>query len=127
MQMHIRQWFAQGRTEPFIWLLLLVGIVNLISLLIWGQNLFMAARLRLSDLYFVDAPVQENIVLVAIDDASLDQYGNTPAEWSRTVFADFLTIMADAQPRVVALDLLFSGAESADEQFIESLSRLQSK
>lgn len=125
VQRHIRQWFSDGRSELFVWLLLLVAIVNLIVLLVWGQSLFMSVRLRFNDLYFVDAPIQDNIVLVAIDDASLEQYGSTPAEWSRAVFADFLSIMAEAQPRVIALDLLFTGAEAEDAQLIESLAALR--
>lgn len=122
---HIQQWFSDGRAELFFWVLLFVGIINLLVLLIWSQSLFTALRLRFNDLYFVESPVQNNIVIVAIDDASLEAYGSTPAQWSRSVFADFLAIMREAQPRVVALDLLFSGAESADELFIESVNRLR--
>lgn len=125
MQVRPQQWFSNRKFERLLWFLLLTGIVTIMVLFIWGQSLFMSVRLRFNDLYFVDAPTQNNIVLIAIDDASLNAYGSTPAEWSRTILADFLTRLRDAQPRVVALDLLFTGSESADGTFIQALADLR--
>lgn len=104
----------------------IILVVNLLILGIWSSDLFMATRLRFADLYFVDAAPQDTIVLVALDDTSLERYGSTPAEWSRNVFADFLTIMSETSARVVALDLLFSGTDDADTQFLEAIEQLRS-
>lgn len=51
-------------------------------------------------------PVADDIVIVAIDDASLAQIGRWP--WPRAVHATLLEQLAPARPRAIALDLLLS-------------------
>lgn len=51
----------------------------------------------------------DDIVLVAIDDASIDAIGRWP--WSRSVHATLIERLAQARPRAVALDLLLSEAD----------------
>lgn len=51
-------------------------------------------------------PVPQEIVIVAIDDASVDAIGRWP--WPRAVHATLLHQLAAARPRAVALDLLLS-------------------
>ena len=46
-----------------------------------------------------------DIVVVAIDEESLAQFGRWP--WDRKVHADFLTKLAQAKPRGVLFDVLF--------------------
>ena len=53
-----------------------------------------------------DAP--DNIVIVAIDDASLSALGPWP--WPRSVHAQFLRRLAAARPLAVVYDVLFMGA-----------------
>ena len=53
----------------------------------------------------MEQPADERIVLVEIDDASLNQLGRWP--WSREVHADFLSMMKTAQPKGVLMDILF--------------------
>ena len=101
--------------------LLIGGITALLVLLVWWGDLFVRLRLQLNDVYFLDAPVTDQIVLVAIDDASLEAYGRTPVEWSRSVFAELVTILGDAQARVVAFDILFAQSTSADADFAAAM------
>jgi CHASE2 domain-containing sensor protein/signal transduction histidine kinase len=51
-------------------------------------------------------PVADDIVIVAIDDASLAAIGRWP--WPRAVHATLLDRLAQGQPRAIALDLLLS-------------------
>ena len=50
----------------------------------------------------------DDLVIVAIDEASLERFGRLP--WPRTVLANVLDKLAEAQPRAIALDVLFSEA-----------------
>lgn len=51
-------------------------------------------------------PAPDDIVIVAIDDASLQQVGNWP--WPRTVMASALDRITDAHPRAVGLDVIYA-------------------
>ena len=61
--------------------LLIGGITALLVLLVWWGDLFVRLRLQLNDVYFLDAPVTDQIVLVAIDDASLERVMNFGINW----------------------------------------------
>ncbi len=50
----------------------------------------------------------DDMVIVAIDEASIARFGRFP--WSRAVLANTLDKLAAAQPRAIALDVLFSEA-----------------
>ena len=59
----------------------------------------------------------DDIVIVAIDDASLQQVGNWP--WPRSVMASVLDRITSAQPRAVGLDVIYAEAsEPADDQLL---------
>lgn len=51
-------------------------------------------------------PAPDEVVIVAIDDASIDAIGRWP--WRRSVHATLLERLADMQPRAVVLDLVLS-------------------
>lgn len=105
---------------------MIAGILIASSLiLIRWAGLFQSARLYFNDVYFVPAPVSDNIVIIALDDESLERYGRTPSEWSRDVYVDMIDNLIAANPRVLAIDLLFNEVEAEDEQFADALSRLR--
>jgi CHASE2 domain-containing sensor protein len=54
-------------------------------------------------------PAPSNIVIVAIDDASINSLGRWP--WSRIVHAELVRKLSAAHPRVIGLDLVFSEPE----------------
>jgi CHASE2 domain-containing sensor protein/signal transduction histidine kinase len=67
-------------------------------------------------------PAPPDIVIVAIDDASIEAIGRWP--WPRTVHATLLQRLAEARPRAIALDLLLSEPEpAADPWLAEALAR----
>ena len=90
-------------------------------LLLWRGGFFMPARLGFNDVYFTPTATSGNIVIVALDDASLNRYGSVPAAWSRTVYADLINTLAATNARVIAFDLLFSEPEAEDAAFAEAL------
>jgi CHASE2 domain-containing sensor protein len=51
-------------------------------------------------------PSPDDIVIVAIDDASLQRIGKWP--WSRSVMADLLNKLSAAKPRAIGLDVIYA-------------------
>lgn len=64
----------------------------------------------------------EQIVIVAIDDASLQEVGRWP--WSRRTHAQFLDQLQAQQPKAVLLDVLFMEPSTDDVLFQQSLHKL---
>lgn len=95
----------QGRRRDDVAVALLLAL--LAYALAAGGWLWRADRLVYdSGLSLWTRPVPDDIVIVAIDDASIDAIGRWP--WRRSVHATLLERLADARPRAVVLDLLLS-------------------
>ncbi|MFE4105608.1 CHASE2 domain-containing protein [Almyronema epifaneia] len=61
----------------------------------------------------------ERIAVIAIDEASLQQYGRFP--WSRQRYAELLDTLAIAQPAAVAFDILMTESTPEDATFAEAV------
>lgn len=59
--------------------------------------------------YLTSKPAPADIVIVAIDEASLDKIGRWP--WSRSVHAQLVNKLAAEKPLVIGLDIIFSEPE----------------
>lgn len=66
-------------------------------------------------------PADDAIVLVAIDDRSLQALGRWP--WARSVHAGLVDRLAQAETRAVAYDVLFTEAAPGDETLADAMSR----
>ncbi|HST13191.1 MAG TPA: CHASE2 domain-containing protein [Terriglobales bacterium] len=98
-------------------LFLLVAVLSTVPMIRDGQ-------LRISDTFFRLSPSREGrpkVVVVAIDDESLQRYGRWP--WSRTVLAKLTNNLAEAGASVVGLDILLSEPQSraADQALQDAL------
>jgi signal transduction histidine kinase len=97
------------RFSRWIWLnALLLGLVGLASLTYPVEEL----SRRGGDLYFrlrAPEPASDQVALVLIDDASLEQYGRWP--WPRSLLAKLVRNAAAHHPRVLGLDILLSEPE----------------
>ena len=60
------------------------------------------------------APMLDDVVIVAIDDASLHRYGPWP--WPRAQQAELLRAINQHEPAVVAVDIVYAGANGAPSQ-----------
>src|SRR5262249_26855275 len=77
------------------------------ALELFARDWLMRARGSLS--------VPDDIVIVAIDEASLKKYGRFP--WSRVLMAEALERLRSAVPRAIALDVLYTEKSNiADDQ-----------
>ena len=85
-------------------LALIAVLIVLSGVLIRFDNLYYDL-----DRYLTFNPAPADIVIVAIDEASLNKIGRWP--WSRTIHADLLNKLATEQPKVIGLDIIFAEPE----------------
>ncbi|HRH46127.1 MAG TPA: CHASE2 domain-containing protein, partial [Pyrinomonadaceae bacterium] len=60
-----------------------------------------------------ELPAPENIVIVAIDDASLQRFGKFP--WSRKITADCLDKITAGKPKAVGIDVIYAEESNLDD------------
>lgn len=56
-----------------------------------------------------DLPQSKDIVIIDIDDDSLDKFGQWP--WPRSIVSDLIKKLSDAQAGIIGLDIVFSEAD----------------
>lgn len=108
---------------------LLVGCLLVVLMAIAGLGLSANKTLQRLDLIIYDflLPLQspamsDDIVIIAIDDASIHELGRWP--WTRQSHAELLNKLTPLSPRAIGIDLLFSEAEhdsNADAAFAQAI------
>lgn len=102
-------------------LLLVVAIVSTQTGLLNGFSRTFYDRL----IRFSSHPPAEDIVIVAVDQHSLDQLGRWP--WPRSIHAGLLDKLASFDPKVIVFDVIFSepeiGTSSGDDILAASIGR----
>ncbi len=87
---------------------LVIGLgVAVLVLGIWSSSLFSSFRLRLNNVQYTQREASGDVVLVAIDDNSLAEYGRI-SDWPRTLHADLINALTADGAKVVAFDVLFA-------------------
>lgn len=83
---------------------ILVALLTGIILILFAKaGLFYTWNLRLTDALYGDKQPLQNLVIIAIDDKSLQEIGRWP--WNRAVYVDLLQHTANA--KIVAFDIAF--------------------
>ncbi|MBC8098187.1 MAG: CHASE2 domain-containing protein, partial [Armatimonadetes bacterium] len=110
-----------------LWMGVAVGAgIACVLVVMWALGWFTNARLSLSNLYFVASQHSSQVVIVAIDDQTLQALGRSPMEWQRRHYADLVRILNAGGARVVAFDLLFAEASEDDALFAEAIAAVRS-
>ncbi|SFE76444.1 adenylate cyclase [Paenibacillus algorifonticola] len=70
-----------------------------------------------------ESPVDTQIVIVAVDDQSLEDLGTWP--WSRSAHAQLVDTLSEGKPEVIAFDVTFatSSDEESDSEFVDAVAR----
>lgn len=111
--MRARPLFSRFHKEQVGVFLGYLSIFILISLFIVSSRGKESAN-QLFDLIRTTEPRSE-VVIVGIDDASLQEFGAWP--WNRSVFADLTKALDEAGARVIVYDVLFFEPREGDENF----------
>lgn len=90
-------------TKASLWI---TGITIVLALLIYSGGLFRGLEQFFEDRFFSQKPIDTRIVILSIDNESLQKIGQWP--WPRKMFADALTDLGKAHPAAVGVDVVFS-------------------
>lgn len=114
------------RRKRFITGLLTTVAVGLAFCLISHFNLLHGIHLQSSDFLYraadsnPRADPDNQIVIVAIDDKSLEQLGRFPS-WPRAYHAQLINALAETGARVIVFDVLFSEPSPDDDKLVASI------
>ncbi len=81
-------------------------IAGLFTIVLYSAGLFTGPERFFEDILFSKKPIRNDIVIVAIDNTSLNTIGQWP--WRRKVFADFLASLDKNSPKAVGVDVIFA-------------------
>jgi adenylate cyclase len=101
---------------------LLIGSGIIFSLLLFLIQPFFTFNLWISDEFLNAASPAQNIVVVGIDDKSLEIYGKW-SEWPRNLHAQAITNLSKAGATVIGYDVIFSNSSPDDATFAEAISK----
>lgn len=76
---------------------------------------------QLQDKLSIKEKVSDNIIIIAIDDESIEKYGEWP--WNREKHADLIEKIAKNKAKVIAYDVTFSEKGLGDEKFLETIKK----
>ncbi len=81
----------------------------------WDQLLYDA------QLQLISGPADDDIIIIGIDEQSLDVFGRWP--WPRDVHASLLDKLSVEKPRVIAFDIIFAEPDPANPRGDQQLAR----
>lgn len=105
-----------------IWFLLIIFVATMAGMFcswrfsglnLYAQDLLMRTRGTM--------PVPKDIVIVAIDEASIEKLGQFP--WSRDLTAKVIEKLTTAKPKVIALNILYSEPTDTDEALSNAIKK----
>jgi adenylate cyclase len=108
----------QSRIRYHMLVLLGIGLI-FVAIASFTQP-FSSVQLWLSDQLFTEEPPSPNIVVVGIDDKTLEVYGKW-SDWPRRLHARALDNLAEAGARVIGFDILFPDSSSDDLIFAAAI------
>jgi adenylate cyclase len=82
---------------------------------------FSSTNLWLTDRLFTPMPPSPNIIIVGIDDATLETYGRL-ADWPRSLHAQAITNLSKAGAKVIGFDVLFVDESPEDNVVADAIS-----
>lgn len=95
------------------------AIVLIIILILLKYNVLGRVQDTLSDQFLYQGSTEKEVVILAIDDASIQEFGRWP--WDREVFANIQSKLENFNLKVIAWDLSFTETSEHDNNFAEAL------
>jgi adenylate cyclase len=95
--------------------LALLGLGIVLALFLTLVQPFYTANQWISDQLFLATTPSPNIVIVGIDDATLEQYESRLTEWPRSRHAQAIDNLSQAGAQAIGLDILFTDSSPDDD------------
>jgi adenylate cyclase len=102
--------------------LIALGVSALFLLIVAFVQPFAKIQWWLSDQLFLPTTPSSNVVIVAVDDASLAKYGRLP-DWPRSLHAQAIDNLSQAEAGVIGFDVLFADPSADDSQLADAIAR----
>jgi signal transduction histidine kinase/CHASE2 domain-containing sensor protein len=111
------------RSQVTATILILLVSLSAAIIITWFVPSLSAASLNMLFRFRGSIPPPDDIVIVAVDDASLQRVGNWP--WPRSRMASVLDRISEAHPRAVGLDVIYAEISdpSEDKLLAEAINR----
>ncbi len=93
------------------YVLIILCLLSLICLVLTYSRSFRNADLYFSDLMYQNGNIASGkIVLIEIDEQSMEALGSDPLSWDRSVYADLLNVLntKEVHPAVIGMDVIFA-------------------
>ena len=101
-------------------ILIALGVGAILVLIAAFVQPFAKIQWWLSDQLFLPTTPSANVVIVAIDDGSLDRYGKW-SEWSRSLHAQAIDNLKQAKAGVIGFDVLFADQSVDDPELAQAI------
>ncbi|MBW3017039.1 CHASE2 domain-containing protein [Candidatus Woesearchaeota archaeon] len=106
--------------KKYISALIIALAVGVLFSFMYNFGLYETWQLRLSDMLYAERPVLDDIVIIAIDDKSLQEIGRWP--WPREEYIKLVPKLE--QSKVVGIDIAFFEEEENDYKLASELRKL---
>jgi adenylate cyclase len=113
---------GRRRTRQLYHTGIVIAVGCLLTLLAILVQPFAAINWWLSDQLFIPEPPSPNIVIVGIDDATLEAHGKW-SEWRRNLHAQAIDNLSKAGAKVIGLDILFADVSADDLVLAQAIER----
>jgi adenylate cyclase len=111
---------GRRRTRKLLHSGIVVAVGCLFILLVALLQPFTSINSWLSDQLFIPEPPSPNVVIVGIDDATLEAYGRW-SEWQRKLHAQAIDNLSKAGARVIGFDILFADTSADDSVLAQAI------
>ena len=101
-------------------MLIALGVGLLFTLIVVFLQPFASIVWRLSDQLFLPTSPSPNVVIVAVDDESLAQYGKW-SDWPRSLHAQAIENLSQAGAMVIGFDILFADQSADDPELAQAI------
>jgi len=104
-------------------LILLSFLLGVIFSIFYYINVFDSWSFKLKDRLFLQGKPSDNIVIITIDNQSLQKFGRWP--WNRKVHADIINTINEANPSIIGYDINFPEPSNpeADQVLSEAIKK----
>ncbi|MFC2024184.1 CHASE2 domain-containing protein [Chloroflexota bacterium] len=113
---------SRRETKRIYHTLVLAGVGIVFILITTLVQPFAGTNLALTDQLFTTVSPSPNIVIVGIDDNTLDTYGRL-ADWPRSLHAQAITKLSEAEAEVIGFDVLFVDSSPDDKLVADAISK----
>lgn len=107
------------QTLKATFLSLLIGVVLSLMFL---SGFFSTIQNKINDLFFLKSTVNPNIIIISIDDESINKIGRWP--FDRKIHAQLLDNLLEYKPKVIGLDVSFLETSYDDDKLADSLEKI---